>query len=474
MKRHPASAILRWLLLLAALLICGTTGVVPAQAQAVDWREQRTTYFAILYPPDAGAAAAQYASFVDGVYTEISAIFNYSPATPITLRIYPTLELYEQINPLAAQVPGVVAHAHTGRREISIALPQTEAQPHEQIVNNVRHELAHIIAADLSGNRLTTAFQEGIAQYVEHPGPDLEAKMRLMRQIIDQGQLLPWSELNRPGVAYSAPQISYPQSYTIVAFLIERDGMATFRRFLEASRTSSGYRSALATAYGVSAEQLEQEWRAWLDAFVNGGYRRLTASTFDLTAIEATIARGDYEAARAELERIVASLQQSGDRQRLAQAEALLQRAGDGLRALRLTEEARAALTRGEYDLVEQHAAEAARLFAALGQPRRRDTMETYRQLAAEGRAAQQQVVRAQAELRTLRVWQARDRLLQAYVTFLRLGDEAQADQVRQALRQINAIQTMMAVGLVVLAALLLGWNIQRRFGGREPYLPFA
>jgi hypothetical protein len=337
----------------------------------------------------------------------------------------------------------------------------------------VRHELAHIIAADRSGNRLTTVFQEGIAQYVEQPGPELDAKMGLMRQIIDQGRPLPWSELNRPGVAYSDPAVSYPQSYTMVAFLIERDGMETFKRFMQETRTSSGYRSALESAYGVSADRLEREWRAQLDAFVDGGYGTRAAAVVDLSQPEALIARGEYEAAITDLESLIGGMSPA-DGAIADQANALLRRAEDGLRARRLAAEAREALARGDYTAADEAAANASALFDDLGQPRQRDVVESYRALAAEGMAAQDQLAQANADLQTLHVSRARERLSDSYTTFARLGDEQRAAIARGALRRIQRTETIVAVGMVVIGALVLGWNVQRRINERGRGLPFG
>lgn len=456
--------------LLLITIICGPT---PLLAQEVTWREQRTTNFAILYPDGSADQAQAYAQFVDGVYDELSAVFSHRPPTPVILRIYPTMELYVQINPLAAQIPGVVAHAHTGRREISIALPQTVGQPQEQIVNNVRHELTHIIAADLSGDKLTTAFQEGIAQYIEHPGAELDAKMQLMQQVIDADRVLPWSELNRPGVAYQDPRISYPQSYTMVAFLIERDGFATFRTFIERSTASSGYRGALEAAYGVSADQLEQEWRAQLDAFVGGDYRQRAGGALDLSQARALIGRGEYEQAVTELTGRIETLR-GGSSPLLQEAETLLQEAQTGQRAYALATSARDALERGDYREAKQAASEGRVLLEQMGQTAQVEVVEQYDRLADEGLAAQQQLGLANGDLQTLHIGAARSRLRSAYQTFLRLGDEQGAAVAQSSLIQIQRTQTLTAIGLVVLAALILGWNVHRRIAERDRTLPFG
>lgn len=457
--------------LILALILSGTSS---AQAQGTTWQERRTANFAILYPEGSDGEAEQYAQFVDSVYDEVSAVFSYRAPPPVILRIYPTMSLYEQVNPLAARIPGVVAHAHTGRREISIALPQTANQSQEQIINNVRHELTHIIAADLSGDKLTTIFQEGIAQYLEHPSTELDLKMELMRQVIDADRVVPWRELNQPGTAYANPQISYPQSYTMVAFLIERNGLATFRTFIEANKTSSGYRSALETAYGVSPDRLEQEWRDQLEAFVGGEYRNRAIGAFDLSQAESLIASGEYEAAIKALELGLNTVRETGPADLAQRAEELLTRATNGQRATTLAAEARSALERGEYEVAKQAADEGSTLFGELNQPEQQKVMEEYITLADAGFEAHQQLKLVNGDLQTLHIGAARNRLAEAYQIFTRLGDEQGAASAQSALLTIQRTETAVAVALVILAALVLGWNVHRRVNERGQALPFG
>lgn len=441
-------------------------------AQDVVWQEERTVNFAILYPEGAEAQAQQYTAFVDEVYDEISGVFGYRTATPVVLRIYPTMDLYYQANPQAEQLPGVVAHAHTGRREISIALPQTAEQSDEQIVNNVRHELAHIIATDLSNNKLAAAFQEGIAQYVEHPTPELDTKMQMLQRAIAEGRLLDWSTINQPGVAYSDPQLTYPQSYSMVAFLIDRNGFATLRQFVEASRSSNGHRSALETAYGVSADRLEQEWRAQLDQFVAGGYRAQAVATFDSAHAEGLIARGEYTEAVRELETIRAGL--AADSDEIVMVDALLERARSGQQATQLATEARRALVRGDYEAAMEAAETAGPMLAALGQPAQAKVLGEYAQLAAEGMRAEQQLDLARRALRTLQVNTARTALVDAYTSFTKLGDQDGADAAYRALSTIERTQWLFVISLLLLAAVTVGWNVHRRVSERTPVTPFS
>ncbi len=57
---------------------------------------------------------------------------------------------------------------------------------------------------------------------------------------------------------YNNPNISYPESLSVVAFLIDRYSFAKLRDFLTLSARSSGYRSALERAFEATPDELEQ------------------------------------------------------------------------------------------------------------------------------------------------------------------------------------------------------------------------
>ena len=456
------------------LLLCFLALPFRAQAQGATLLERRTLQFSLLYPPGSEAVVEQYAQFVDAVYEEASLWWGYRATTPIVLRIYPTLEAYAASNPLAATVPGVIAHAHTGRREISIALPQTAEQTPEEVMNNVRHELTHIIAADVSGGKLTTMWQEGIAQNAEKPSPELERKMEAMRQIIANDRILPWASLNDRQVAYSQPQISYPESYTIAAFLLRRNGMATFRTFVEAMRQASSYRGALQTAYQTSAEKLEAEWRAQLADFVAEGYKTLPKPSFDFTPAEQEIARGDYGAAMLRLNDLFPQVQAASDAAALDTTTGLMTTARNGERATMLAEDAHTALSNGNYADAYTAATAAAPLFDALAQPAQARVARQYAALAQRGTVAAEQLVAAQRMLQRLQITSARTQLAAAYTTFTELGDANRARQAQATLISVQHAERVLALALVVAALLIALWNVWQRRGDRRLVMPYA
>src|SRR5215211_3976899 len=368
------------ILTLALLLVPGI-----AAAQESDWRERPTKHFAILYIDGDQATSERYAGFVDAIYDEVSAIFGHRTATPITLRMYPTLARYQDANPLARGLAGVVAHADFRRHELVVVLPQTEAQTPEEVKNNIRHELTHLVAAELSGDRLNVGFHEGLAQYVERPAPELETRIKLLQRASDQDRLLPWSDLDDRDTVYQQPDVSYPESLSVAAFLVERYTFAKMREFLTVSARSSGYRSALERTYAATPDALEQQWRAWLPTYMAGGYKRNALTAYDLSGAEALLRQGRYAEAKTELQTAIEWLRTTEQTDVLQQAEELLTHSEDGLRADALAGDARAALEGGDYDRAAELVAQAQRAYADLGDMRQSAVLAAYAQRIERG-----------------------------------------------------------------------------------------
>jgi tetratricopeptide (TPR) repeat protein len=450
-----------------------------AQGQRDDWIEQPTDNFIILYTDDHTETVTTYTGFADGVYEEMATLFDHRTATPITLRLYPTFEDYYEVNPLARNMPGVVAHADFRRREVAVILPQTEQQTPDEVENNVRHELAHIIVADLSGNRMNTGFQEGIAQYVEHTSPRVvEQKIDQLDRARELDQLLPWSDLDDRNKVYSNPQISYPQTLSIISFLVERYGFDKLRDFLTVSARSSGYRSALERAYGISATDLEEAWRDWLPTYIEGGYLNKSLGSYDLAYPRQLLGVGRYGEAQAELERAVEWMQNNpeGDEttaapepELLTEAEALLEQSRQGLRAETLANEARSALEQGQYELARQKIEAARSSYQALGDARQQQVLDTYAERVERGTRAAALLEQAQQQKDALRLLEAAATAEAAATEFAAIGDSAGLERALELRQSLETRQRM--AGIILVAVGIVGVlisTVSRFFGRRE------
>lgn len=448
------------LALLLALL--ALPGRATAQGEP-EWRERASANFAILYAPGGEAEAERYAGFVDEVYEEIATAFSFRTATPLTLRLFPTSEDYYLVNPAARNVPGVVAHADFRRRELVVIVERTAQQSEEEVKNNIRHELTHIVAGDLSGNRLNTGFQEGVAQYMERPSGELERRVQALRVAREQGRLLPWSAFDERGAVYAAPEVSYPQSLSAVAFLVDRAGFARLREFLAASARSSGYRSALERAYGATPAELENAWLDWLPGYLDGGFRRSALESYDLGFARELVAGGSYAAAQAELTTALEWLRKQEGTQPaavLAEAQALLDRSEDGMRAEAMAARARDALEAADYERARELITDARTVYGRLDDQRQREVLALYEERAVRGLAATARLVQADALARALRYPQARAAADTAAGEFAALGDELRRDNALTLRATLDTRQRMLGLALVVLGLIGVGLSL--------------
>ncbi|MBI1877607.1 MAG: hypothetical protein HYR94_05145 [Chloroflexi bacterium] len=470
-------------LLLAILFLMWLPGPALAQepnstADIIDWQELKTEKFIIVYADSViglrnfdcscGVEEAQrYADFIDQVYADLVAVFGVELKTPINLRLFPTEESYYEVNPLARQLTGVIAHALNSRDEIAVALPRAERLTEEEIVNNMRHELTHFFASYLSDGKLKAGFQEGIAQYLEKPTDRSDYDPAILQQAFEQRRLLTWSELNESQAVYGDPQVAYPQSLSIVSFLVDRYGLLTFIDFLRASGTEPGFRSALQTAYGRSADQLEQEWLAYLPEYFDGRWQINAIYSYDLTRVTELVNKAAYTDAATELADIVGLLESTNQTETLAKAEALLARAHQGQAAGALADEARQALQTGNYPLTIEKGNAAIDAYEALSYRERIPEIQVYIHRAELGQGALDQLSRGERLLASFRFLEAENQLHEATVLLQSLGNQAEAEQGQALLLKSVWQQSLLAYMVLAVGATILIFNGLRRLINR-------
>jgi hypothetical protein len=463
--RRPAPGPLAWALrgllgLLLLALVCFQP--TPTYAQQEEWVERATAHFTILYTPGEEGTAQVYADFVDSVYDEMSTIFEHRTATPLTLRLYPTFESYYAVNPLARNMQGVVAHADFRKRELAVVLPQTQSQNPDQVRNNIRHELAHIIASELSDNQLNTGFQEGIAQYIELPTTDTDRKMQLLARSYANNTLMNWSDFENREMIYGTPEEGYPQSLAAVTFLIETYGFDQFRVFLVNSASSSGYRSALEQTYGASASELEDQWRSWIPTYLDGSFvQNAAGADLELNYSRRLLESGNYTRATGELEQAVATLREAQQQEKLAEAQQLLEASRTGQLAEQRATEAYIALQNADYAQARPLIEQARAGYASIGDTRQEQVLENWATHAERGLIARQQLAEANADAAAFRLPEAQAHADAAATEFQRLGDETRLNEalsLRESVHGMQRIAGLVLVGVGVLGIIASIW----------------
>ncbi|MDX1524291.1 MAG: peptidase MA family metallohydrolase, partial [Anaerolineae bacterium] len=429
-------------------------------------RRQLVSFVSI--PCECGVEEAEYyATFADDIYDQLAAVFSTSPPIPVNLRLFPTEQSYFQVNPIAERIPGVVAHALNSREEIAIAIPRTRFLTEEELINNIRHEMTHLFASYLSDGNLTAGFQEGIAQYLEQPTENAAFDPSLLAQALEQDRLLTWAELDQSQEVYNDPQVAYPQSLSVAAFLIDRYGLEKFILFLRVSAQEPGYRSALEATYGQSADQLEAEWLAYLPEYIAGRWQINAIYAYDLSDMHRLVEQAAYSDAATRLNEVIGLLEATDQHETLAEAELLLAQARQGQAAGALADTARAALQAGDYPSAIEQGNLALAAYESLEYRERIPEIQTYIYRAELGQGALNQLAEGERLLDTFRFFEADRQIYQATELLQQLGNDSAAAQGEQLLIASSSRQRWLVYAIIGVALLILLFNTVQRIINR-------
>jgi hypothetical protein len=460
---------LGWVAVLLCALLAVPVAGPAAGVAAEEWQTRPTRYFTLYYAAQDAATAEQYAAFVDDLYTDVATLFDHGPSAPVPLRLYSTVDAYGEANPIARFVSGVVAHADPRRGEIGVATPRLARSTPAQVRDTLRHELMHLVATELSGDRLPIGFQEGLAQYAERESTERRDLAQALATARAQGRLLGWDDLNEPRRFLSRLGVAYPQALSVVAFLFDRYGPGPFKRFLVALHEHPGsWQEALAAVYGRGVGELEAEWREYLPEYLAHGWERNVLDALDLRAARARLDAGDYEAARAryaEAERLHTEL---GQLRLAAEAARGRDHAEQLVAAVDLARRGRVALAERRYAPAVELLGAADAHYAAADFAAGRAELGELLQAARLGAEADALLHGAEQLAAMWRYPEARARATEAAARYRELNDAAGAQRASLVQEAAEAGQRQLAVLLLVSGALVLTasaarWGAQQR-----------
>jgi tetratricopeptide (TPR) repeat protein len=270
--------------------------------------------------------------------------------------------------------------------------------------------MAHVISLQMSNNRVSRWLSEGISQYEERrarPDWGRETTIQFV-QALDAGKLLKLSEITE---GFSDPRmisIVYQQASLVIEYLNETHGEPALGRLMRAYAKGLEGDAPFKEAYGVTLDQIQTGFDAWLDRKYADMRRALKSPTIpekagleELKAIasanegsfvaQMALARGLFEggdlAGSIEALERAAKLvpEATGDANPNTMIAAVATKQGDTARAIRALEAVAA---------VESSDVESARRLAALLEP----LGDAARTAAAYARVAELDPFDAQAQ----------------------------------------------------------------------------
>jgi tetratricopeptide (TPR) repeat protein len=129
------------------------------------------------------------------------------------------------------------------------------------------HELTHVVTLGLSSNKVPRWLTEGISvheEHVFHANADREMDLELFNYY-HSGEIVPIRELNR---LFGGPKIlfGYYQGGLLCDFLVGKYGEAVLTKMLKRFAVDEEAPQVVQAVLGCSAEELDRDFLAWLDA----------------------------------------------------------------------------------------------------------------------------------------------------------------------------------------------------------------
>ncbi|MFA5629164.1 MAG: peptidase MA family metallohydrolase [Dehalococcoidales bacterium] len=180
---------------------------------------------------------------------------------PIRIYIYSSSSALRKAMLFAKEWTGGVAYPAYG--VIAIGISTTSVEWGKRAL---AHEIAHLVTHQMTSNPYNSIpiwLNEGISMYAEG---DLESEYEyFLKSAVTDGTLLSVQSLCSPFSA--APELgylSYAESYSLVAFLIEEYGQAKIHELLRVFKNGSTYDNAFLEVYGFDLKTLNTKWHSYI------------------------------------------------------------------------------------------------------------------------------------------------------------------------------------------------------------------
>ena len=324
-----------------------------------------------------------------------------------------------------------------------------------------KYSRTNVVAREASAGRIPRGFDEGLAAYFERPvAARLARHAALVQNARAGGDLMSWSDLNRPAAPDIPPPVLMAHAYSMVAFLIDRHGQAVLGKFISALADEPDWRAVLRTTYSRAPNELEAQWEESLPRWTAGGWRTNLLAAFDLQPARELLELGHYATARRELEQSLRLFTDLGDDEGISEVGTLLGQTDTGLQAETFMSQAQAALEHHDYNRAQTLLQEARTQYDRLSAAQEpTELIAAYDELAQAGMQASLDLENArQQSLRWADYPMARASALAAGAGYARLGDDAGRGQTAEVLNALDSRQRRLVLLFGGLALLTAAW----------------
>jgi tetratricopeptide (TPR) repeat protein len=191
---------------------------------------------------------------LERAYEEVGYNLNHFPRQEIEVVIYSDAD-FQRVMGLPGWVHG--AYDERGGR---IRIPVRGIKEATDLRGLLYHEYTHVVVREVTGGRVPTWLNEGLAQ-IEQRTP-MDGAVESVRQLAARGKLPPLESLKDPFVGLTGPEagVAYAISYAATKYLIERWSLWDTQRLLRRLGEGVSFDVALKETTRLTLADFEREW----------------------------------------------------------------------------------------------------------------------------------------------------------------------------------------------------------------------
>ncbi len=224
-----------------------------------------TAHFRIFFSDKDRRLAEALAAEVEAIYDDVVGDIGVAPRAGTDVYLESTHEAFQQRQPQQDKVPEwAVGLAYPAQNLIVLKAPAAALYGRVDPFRTFRHELAHLtLHQALDGVPVPRWLDEGLAMY--------EAREWTLRTTAVLSTLtlkkafIPLATLtNEFPVSFGEAEAAYALSFSMVAYLLNRQGRERFHAFIREVQAGRTLSQSSQAAFGLSFYDLEERWHRYL------------------------------------------------------------------------------------------------------------------------------------------------------------------------------------------------------------------
>ncbi|MBC7877072.1 MAG: hypothetical protein H7Y59_07885 [Anaerolineales bacterium] len=238
-----------------------------------------TEHFTFTTYPWADDVNQQIMDMMETARTNVEKVLGEAPTQKANVKIMPIYGL-SPFNPMNAIA---LYNKNGGAAEdtIEVYTPESFAYSYYdpaigwegELQRTLTHEYTHMTHARVFNNagRLSDWMSEGLAEYVSGADQNLywacdSARSGTIIPILDESDATYKQDLMHMYLLDQDFGLSYSFAHSLVSFTVENyGGLDGFWKLANALDTTSDFKKAVQSAFGISYEEYDQKWREWLE-----------------------------------------------------------------------------------------------------------------------------------------------------------------------------------------------------------------